>query len=524
MNRLGKTLFPLLGFCLISLLTACGALENSNRAQIVQIRDFYPIRSHSDKNGPDVYNVVDLSVKTKCGPARAMLSPASLGITEDEFAKKWLELRKNTGQERFYKFSYGECVDDGVFVTKIVDCAEGACGKDYKTDTGKLWLNTWAWAGDNIPMTRNGQYTSASKKNSAQYFVDLPLKEVPEKGAWKAEIRYSENPDVIAMDAYVDNPDFLLGKFILDYKARYLSGNLYREGAFDRQGKEQGKVVHYYDSPEKISGVSHYLNGRLDGEYVSYNENGTLAEKSLFQDNRDVTKNGVVYGPNGEVLKRYNYNDKGNKDGQQVSYYPDGKVKSRENYVNGSAVGREEHYWPNGKIKLRKTYKNGRRVAEENWYESGQKASESFNNERHQSIGTHKKWYENGKQSSEYRYHANGVRVAMTHWNKDGSLSYRETYDSKGKQLSGEDWFDNGKRKSRKTYNGGQKAKEETWYDNGKLRERATFVNDSWKERETWRQNGTREERVVYTNGGDISLIEKFDKTGKLEKRYNYKR
>lgn len=521
MNILRKTGFTILGSCWFVCSAAFGSEEYSENAQIVQIKDFYPIRSHSKDYGPEVFNVLDLSVEAKCGYARAMLSPASLDIQEAKFDRLWLELLKNSGQERFYQLTYGECVDDGVLITKIVDCAQGACGAKYKTDMGKMWLNTRSWAGNDTPMTINGEYMAALKKSSAQYFIKLPLKAAAKKNAWKVEIRYSENPDVVAMSAYIDKPDFLLGKFIHSYQARYLSGNLYSTGAFNGQGERQGKTTRYYDAPNKIQSVSLYQQGKLHGEYISWNENGTLHAKKLFRDGENVTKNGVVYGPNGEVLERYNYNDKGNKDGQQISYYPDGKIKESAKFVNGVAVEQEEHFWPDGKLKRRTTFENGHRVAIAQRYDNGQQESESFHNERYQNIGTHKTWYESGKQSSEHRYRDNGSRDSVTYWDKTGNLEYRKTFNHEDRLLSLENWFTNGERKKRKTYQGEQEV-EETWYENGQLKEKLLLLNNKRTMSETWREDGTRSDRVIYDNNGTRSVIEIYDEAGKLQNRHNY--
>ncbi|SQI36072.1 MORN repeat variant [Leminorella richardii] len=524
MNKLGKTKLSLIGFCLVPLLTACSALENSDRVQIVQLGDFYPIRSHAEENAPDVHNVVSTSVQNRCGSSYIAISPASLGMSEEAFNQLWRDLRKNTGQERSYRLTYGECAKDSLLVTKIVDCSDGACGKEYRIDTSKMWLNTWSWAGDNIPITHNGQYTSASGKKNAQYFISLPLKEVPEQGAWKVEIRYTANPDVIAMDTYVDNADFLLGKFILDYKAHYLSGNLYEEGSFNRQGKSEGKTIHYYDSPGKVRLISHDQNGKVHGEFVFYNENGTLAEKRQYILGNNVTKYGIVYGPEGQILERYSYSNSGRKEGAWVKYYPDGTLKERENYANGTQIGSSENYWPNGKIKLKYIYKNGRRVAETQWYESGQKKSESFYNDKYQNVGTHKSWYENGKLHSDYRYYANGRRASTALWNSDGHPSSRDVYSPKGEHRSSESWFVNGKLRSRTVYKNEQTFVEEEWFDNGQLKERVRWSNGNRKDNETWRKDGTRHERVLYNKKGDITLIEGYDQKGKLEKRYKYNR
>lgn len=447
MSQLGRQWIFLLMFFTLFGVTSCNSMENSNDVKIVQFVDFYPNRSYLKEKGRDAYHVVALSEKTYCGSSQAMLSPASVGISENGFQKMWNEWSKNTAQDRFYKLTYGECIRGAVVITKVVDCAKGACGKAYQSDDSKIWLDTRNWAGNNIPRVENGEYFLTKLKSSARYFITLPLKEAPEKNAWKVEIRYADNPDVIAMDAYVNNPDFLSGKFILDYKAYYLSGNLYREGSYDRQGRMQGKSVIYYDVPNKIRTVFYRQDDQLQGEYVSYHENGNVETKRLYRNDIEITKNGVVYGPNGEVLTRYSYNESGLEDGPQIRYYPDGKVMERETFSYSTLIGTGEYYWPNGNLKRKEIYKNANLVREEEWYESGQKQSLSVYDRKYpNTTGTYKAWHENGQLSQKTTYingkiktheswWKNGKRFERAIYSNSGELKVNQLFDEKGKQI-----------------------------------------------------------------------------------------
>lgn len=519
MNR-QKTilLLPLIGIIFLS--TSCSLSDNSDNVQINQIRDFYPVRSHSNHNKSDTYNVLDLNKKTKCGPARAMLSPASLGVDETTFDKMWVDLRNNTGQERFYKFTYGQCIDDGVLITKIVDCAEGKCGKEYTSETDKIWLNTWAWAGEDIPLTDNGQYKSAEEKDNAQYFIQLPLKEAPEKSAWEFEIRYTKHPDIIAMKGYIDNSQFLMGHFILEYQAFYGSGSLYHQGTYDRQGRQQGKSTYFYDKSGKVRSVSYYQDGKLEGESISYHEDGKIAGKRLFKGNNEITKNGISYADNGQIIRKYSYNDSGLKNGTETKYYPDGTVQEIEHYVNGILTGKNETYWPDAKIKTRKIYNKGKLVSEEIWLQNGNKEQEYHYDSKRNKVGFSKTWHNNGQLRSNYYNKGNQY---ITEFFYENGKPHSRNIDANNNPNSREEWYENGKPKIKQLYKKGKMVSYQEWYENGNLRIKDLYKNEQFVSREEWRNNGKISERSLYKNG-ELSRIEKYDENGTLKEQYNYKR
>jgi hypothetical protein len=122
----------------VLLISSCALVEDPNNVQIVQFDYFYPIRNHKPVNDAHVYNVIDIEQETKCGQSRVMVSPASLKMDEAAFIQQWNALRADENAQHFYKLTYGECIDDGVLVTKIVDCSSGKCGKEYQTDASNM--------------------------------------------------------------------------------------------------------------------------------------------------------------------------------------------------------------------------------------------------------------------------------------------------------------------------------------------------------------------------------------------------
>ena len=78
-------------------------------------------------------------------------------------------------------------------------------------------------------------------------------------------------------------------------------------------------------------------NGKKDGPWVSYYENGQLQSRGTFKDGK---KEGpaVGYHDNGQLLIKGTYKDD-KRDGPFVSYHFNGKLRSKGTYKNGEKVG-----------------------------------------------------------------------------------------------------------------------------------------------------------------------------------------
>ena len=79
-----------------------------------------------------------------------------------------------------------------------------------------------------------------------------------------------------------------------------------------------------------------YKNGKKDGPFVSYHENGKLQSKGTYK--------------NGE------------RDGLWVRYHDNGKLSSQGTHKNGKYDGPWVSYFPSGKLLSKGTYKNGVKV------------------------------------------------------------------------------------------------------------------------------------------------------------------
>jgi antitoxin component YwqK of YwqJK toxin-antitoxin module len=78
-----------------------------------------------------------------------------------------------------------------------------------------------------------------------------------------------------------------------------------------------------------------FRNGKADGVYLSYHDNGELASKGTYK--------------NGE------------RDGLWVTYHTSGRLLIKETLKEGQREGPWEYYFVNGRLREKGSYKNGKR-------------------------------------------------------------------------------------------------------------------------------------------------------------------
>ena len=99
-------------------------------------------------------------------------------------------------------------------------------------------------------------------------------------------------------------------------------------------------------------------NGKQDGAWVYYREDGQVYYKGNYKNNK---KEGawVSYYPNGQVFYKGNYKN-GKKEGAWVSYHDNGQLNYKGNYKNGKEEGAWVSYYDNGQLNYKANYKNGK--------------------------------------------------------------------------------------------------------------------------------------------------------------------
>jgi len=72
-----------------------------------------------------------------------------------------------------------------------------------------------------------------------------------------------------------------------DYKRYHLEGGIWVDGEYDYLGKRTGTWL-YYNEEGKLTGLSSYFDGELNGYYEEYTSEGRIREKGHFEKNRKV--------------------------------------------------------------------------------------------------------------------------------------------------------------------------------------------------------------------------------------------
>ena len=213
---------------------------------------------------------------------------------------------------------------------------------------------------------------------------------------------------------------------------------------------ENNYITSFENFPNIVNGRFSFLDNNITGNLVYYKE----GEK--FEENyKNGKKDGKYYSwhDNGKLNREWNYKD-GNYDGKQYWWYKNEKLYKEENYKNGKRDGKEYWWWPNGNKESETNYENGELNGKQyEWYNNGKLYKEE-NYKNGKKDGKQYRWYSNEKLSCEENY-------------KDGILD--------GKQYL---WYDNGKLYKEENYkNGKRDGKEYWWYNDGGLFHEYNYKN-----------------------------------------------
>jgi len=146
-----------------------------------------------------------------------------------------------------------------------------------------------------------------------------------------------------------------------DYKRNYINGVLNGKNTRywdngnirDELTYKDGEVVdcdyiEYHPEGEK-SIIGQYKNGKKDGEWISYFQDGVILSEEYYI---GELRNGVcsTFHNNGQLKKKLNYVEGRIEDGNYEEYHPTGEVRLKGTYLNGEKEGPFTYYSPNGDI------------------------------------------------------------------------------------------------------------------------------------------------------------------------------
>ena len=228
------------------------------------------------------------------------------------------------------------------------------------------------------------------------------------------------------------------------------------------------------------------VNGRRQGQWISWAENGTITSIDQYEEGRRVGTWRTYWHSTGYIVSEGAY-EADLKEGMWRTWY--GSRTERVNRSVGAFLRGERHgltvFWhENGLKSSEGAYQNGKRAGHWTaWYEDGRMYSEGD--------------FEDGKETEYWAYwHSNGQMSSEGEF-KDGEKTDRWTA-----------WHRNGQRNSEGKFEDGMKSGNWTyWYDNGQEQSDGRYKDGKrigqWQ---FWRTNGSvdRNDTGVYENGRKI--------------------
>ena len=177
-----------------------------------------------------------------------------------------------------------------------------------------------------------------------------------------------------------------------------------------KNGKRNGVYKSYYEDGTILL-ESMYINGVQEGFEKCYYNNGKIKEENNFKNGE---RNGVckTYSKDGQLLLEITYRA-GLRNGQYIEYYEENeKIKTKGEYkstsvfnVRNSKIRKD--YYLNGKLKRERTYEDtdeGENFFEKNYHEKSGKLTSEGKYINNQKDGIFKIYYENENIYGEYGY------------------------------------------------------------------------------------------------------------------------
>lgn len=148
--------------------------------------------------------------------------------------------------------------------------------------------------------------------------------------------------DILVREYYVNDFDERNGS----YKEWDNNGQLILEANY-KKDELHGHYIKYKEG--KVSKDIWYSNGKIDGKYKSYWDNGNPYVEIEYEDGK-MNGKFTAYYSNGSI-QREGYNKEDKKNGKWKLYYENGQIKAEENYIKNYLEGEFITYYKNGKLK-----------------------------------------------------------------------------------------------------------------------------------------------------------------------------
>ena len=132
-----------------------------------------------------------------------------------------------------------------------------------------------------------------------------------------------------------------------------------------KDGKPEGEWKWYHENG-KLETIASFKDGKAEGEWKWYHENGKLETIGSFKGGK-AEGEWKSYYKNGQLSGITYYKD-GKEEGEYKGYWDNGGARYIGSYKDGKREGEWKEYYPNGYLEKIKHYKNGKLIKTEHIY------------------------------------------------------------------------------------------------------------------------------------------------------------
>ena len=171
-------------------------------------------------------------------------------------------------------------------------------------------------------------------------------------------------------------------------------------------------------------------NGRKDGLWVIYNQNGKKKYERTYKD--------------------------GKLDGLWTNWYDNGQKRSETTFKNGKEEGLVTWWYENGQKWSETTYKNGKKISSKQWNEDGSVEGIPYIT-----------YYDNGQLSEKGILKNDKLDGLWTNWYKNGQKMMETTWKDGIPIGLGTGWYENGQKEWEQTYKNRRVISSKCWDEDG---------------------------------------------------------
>ncbi len=135
---------------------------------------------------------------------------------------------------------------------------------------------------------------------------------------------FADNGFVIAKGKFVEQQKDSIWLYYAEADSLLIASETYKKGLL------HGESVTYFSGSEQPAEVLNYSNGRLDGLWIKYFEDGTIQTRATYVDDQ-LEGEFVTYHPNGEIMLIGQYHQ-GEKLGTWKTYDEEGNLLNEDVY------------------------------------------------------------------------------------------------------------------------------------------------------------------------------------------------